>query len=230
MEGTMFLERNKLLNSADLGGTLGVLLGRKLPKDYQKRVSKKYPGSWGSIQLGIYNGGGYHAAENNNDKVFASRVSLRPLAPWLPNLQLSHFLVTGKGDTEYTPSWLLNNMMASFEHEYFTLTAQVGLGEGNQKGDKVSKPNESLDWFGYSFFGEAKLPMINSTAIVRVDRFDWDTDGGDPESTRLIAGVAYHFLPHNFALLSLDRVAHDGGAKPTDWQVKLTLQVKYPAK
>jgi len=69
---------------------------------------------------------------------------------------------------------------------------------------------------------------VNSSAIVRVDRFDWDTDGGDPVNTRLIAGLAYHFLPHNFALLSLDRVSYDGGAKPTDWQIQLTLQVSYP--
>ena len=74
------------------------------------------------------------------------------------------------------------------------------------------------------------MPCINSSAIFRIDRFDWDTDGGDPATTRLIAGVAYHFLPHNFALLSLDRVSTDDGHKPADWQVKLTLQVSYPAK
>lgn len=230
MEGTMFLERNKLLNSADLGGTIAVLLGRKLPKAYQKEVSKKYPGTWGSIQLGVYNGGGYHAKETNNDKVFASRVSLRPAGPWLPNLQISHFLVTGKGNTEKTPKWLINNVMASFEHRYFTLTAQVGLGEGNQKGEKVDETTgTSLDWFGYSFFGEAKLPFIKSTVIARVDRFDWDTDGGDPATTRLITGYAFHFLPKNFVLLSLDRVAHTDDT-PTDWQVKVTLQVHYPPK
>lgn len=232
MEGTMFMERNKLLNSADVGGTIAVLLGRKLPKEYQKEVSKKYPGTWGSVQLGLYNGGGYHAAETNNDKVFASRVSLRPAGPWLPNLQISHFFLYGKGNTIYTPAWMINTVMASFEHKYFTLTAQVGLGEGNQKGDKVDKanPGASMDWFGTSFFGEAKLPMIKSSIIARVDRFDWDTAGGDPATTRLIAGYAFHVLPQNFALLSLDRVTYDGGVMPADWQVKLTLQVSYPPK
>jgi hypothetical protein len=80
----------------------------------------------------VYNGGGYHAKETNNDKVFQSRVSLRPLGPWVPGLQVSHLLIYGKGNTAQTPAWLVNNVMASFEHRYFTLTGQVALGEGNQ--------------------------------------------------------------------------------------------------
>jgi hypothetical protein len=231
MEGTMFMERNKLLNSADMGATFAVLLGRKLPERYQKEVSKKNPGTWGSIQLGVYNGGGYHAKEVNNDKVFASRLSLRPLGPWVPNLQLSHFFLTGKGNTKQTPDWLINNVMASFEHRFFTLTAQVGLGEGNQKGEKVDDTSgDALDWFGYSFFGEAKMPCIKSSVIARVDRFDWDTDGGDPATTRIIAGYAFHFLPKNFVLLSIDRVDYSDDVTPTDWQGKVTLQVYYPPK
>jgi len=231
MEGKMFLERNKLMNSADLGVSIGTLLGRKLPEKYQKEVSKKYPGTWGSVALGVYNGGGYKASEENENKVFQSRISLRPVGPWLPNLQLSHNLVYGKGNTADDPAWVINSFMASFEHKYFVLTGQVALGEGNQKGDKVDKDTgESYDFFGYSFFGEARLPWIRSSAILRVDWFDWKTDGGPSANTRIIAGYAYHFAKKNLVLLSLDRVSYTDGGLPDDWQAKLTLQVVFPTK
>ena len=62
MQDTMFMERNGLFNSADLGVTFLALLGGTLPDEYQKKVSKHYPGRWGSVSFGVYNGGGYHAA------------------------------------------------------------------------------------------------------------------------------------------------------------------------
>ena len=231
MEGKMFLERNKLMNSADLGISIGALLGRKLPEQYQKEVSSRYPGSWGSIALGVYNGGGYHASEENENKVFQSRVSLRPAGPWLPNLQFSHHLVHGKGNTEDEPAWMINSVMASFEHRYFVLTGQVALGEGNQAGDKVdTATGDAWDFLGYSLFGEAKLPWIRSTLILRVDWFDWHTDGGPSADTRVIAGYAYHFARKNFVLLSMDRVSYTDNGLPTDWQAKLTLQVAFPTR
>ena len=126
---------------------------------------------------------------------------------------------------------MINSFMASFEHKYFVLTGQVALGEGNQKGDKVDKDTgESYDFFGYSFFGEAKLPWIRSSAILRVDWFDWNTDGGPSADTRIIAGYAYHFAMKNFVLLSLDRVSYTDGGLPDDWQAKLTLQVVFPTR
>ncbi|MCX8126939.1 MAG: hypothetical protein N3E40_07395, partial [Dehalococcoidia bacterium] len=129
-QGAIFIERNKVLNSADIGVTVGALLGSKLSKDYQEKISKYDPGKWGSLSFGIYNGGGYNAVENNQNKVFQSRVSLRPLGWILPNLQLSHLFIFGKGNTPKEicdennvckpgePDWMLNLIMASFEHQY----------------------------------------------------------------------------------------------------------------
>jgi hypothetical protein len=225
MEGTMFTERNQIMNSADLGATVVTLLGRKLPREYQERVSSSYPGTWGSMALGVYNGGGYHAAEENNDKVFEARVSLRPLGPFHPNLQLSYFVIQGKGNTKQTPDWRLHDVMLSYEHQYFVVTGQFATGTGNQKGDRVdATTGESIDYWGGSGFAELKLPWIRSTLIGRYDYFDWD----DGATSRIIAGYAFHFLPHNFVLLSLDHLTHHDSHDPVDWQVKLTLQVHYP--
>ncbi len=225
-EGKMFLERNSIFNSADLGFTIGGLLGEKLDDDYQKKVSKKYPGKYGSFAFGVYNGGGYHAAEQNEDKVIESRISLRPLGFVLPHWQVSHVLVHGKGNTPEEPDWDLNAFLTSFEHQYFAVTAQLGFGEGNQKGDKLEDDGGAMDLFGYSFFGEVKLPWIQSSLIGRYDYFDWGTDGGKSPTRRIIGGHAFHFLPHNFILASVDFVDHGDAGIPNDQQAKLTLQIK----
>jgi hypothetical protein len=222
-QGTMFIERNGVLNSADVGATATILLGRKLPADYQKKVSKQYPGSWGSVQFGVYNGGGYHASEENQNKVFESRISLRPLGPWLPGLQLSHFFVGGKGNTEAEPDWMLNAFMASFEHEYFTAAAQAAFGRGNQKGDKIDENGDALESLGFSGFLELKLPWIRSALMGRYDWWRWEDD----VSQRFIVGYAFFVYKWNFLLLDLDRVRYDTEGRPDDWQAKLTLQVYF---
>jgi hypothetical protein len=229
MQGTMFIERNGLLNSADLGLTLGGLIGNKLDKKYRDKVNPKYPGKYGSFALGMYNGGGYHAKENNQNKVFQSRLSVRPLGFVLPGLQFSYLFIYGKGNSAEEPAWLVHNIMASFEHEYFVVTGQYTNGQGNQKGEMLDAGGQALDFQGFSVFAEIKLPWIMSTLIGRYDWFDWDKDGGDPTATRMIAGYAFHFLKHNFILLSYDRVSYADDS-PEDWEVKLSLQVKYPPK
>jgi hypothetical protein len=226
MQGTMLIERNQVLNSADLGFTMAALLGEKLDTDYRQRVNPKYPGRWGSLALGLYNGGGYHAPESNHNKAFESRITVRPLGWVLPNLQLSHFFILGKGNTKEEPGWMLNTFMISFEHEFFVATAQVATGEGNQKGDKIDAAGKALEAFGYSAFLELKAPCLKSSLIGRYDYWEW----GDQADTRIIAGYAFHFLKHNFILLNLDYLTHDDDSLPDDWQVSLILQVKYPPK
>ena len=236
MQGTMFVERNGVINSADTGVTVAMLLGKKLPKAYQQSVSNEYPGEFGSIAFGVYNGGGYHAAENNTNKVFESRVSVRPLGPILPNLQLSYLLIYGKGNTPAQvcddtgancypgePAWRLNAGMASFEDEYFVATAQVAKGRGNQSGSKIDAAGAALTSEGYSGFAEVRLPWIDSSLVGRYDHWNWAGTGTD----RVIAGFAYRFLGEgNVVLLDYDRSMPDGGTD--SWEAKLTVQVKVP--
>ncbi len=245
-QGTMFMERNKLFNSADFGFTAGVLLGRKLDGEYVEKVSKKYPGSWGSIALGIYNGGGYHALEENNNKTFEGRLSVRPAGPFFPNIQLSYFTIYGRGNIEETadwnpPLWQSHAVMASFEHEYLALTGQFVTGKGNQKGNFVDwttetdpDTNEEIntgianvhEYLGASGFLEVKLPWIRSSLIGRYDWFDRE----DLQTQRVIGGYAFHFLKQhkNFVMLDVDYVIPDDSIPDAEssWEVKLTLQIK----
>ena len=227
MQGTMFMERNKLFNSADLGVTIGGLLGSRLDKDYRDRVNPKYPGKYGSFALGLYNGGGYHASENNQNKVFQSRLSLRPLGMIFPGLQFSYLFIFGKGNTEAEPKYLVHDLMASYEHEYFVLTAQFATGQGNQKGDMIDADGKALDFRGFSVFGELKLPWILSSIIGRYDYWDWDLTDESISTKRFIGGYAFHFLKHNFVLVGFDGVTYSD-ERPMTWEAKVTLQVHYP--
>ncbi len=233
-EGPMFIERNEVLNSADMGLTFGVLLGRRLDKAYREKVNPKYPGEFGSIQMGIYNGGGYHAWEVNENKVFMTRESIRPLGSWFPNLQLTHFFIFGRSNLPLQicvdpplcvpgqPRWILNLFMASMEHQYFTVTGQYALGKGSQSGKAVEETNIPLSLEGYSIFGEIKLPWIHSSVMTRFDWFEWKHG---TKKSLVLAGVAYHFFRHNFLLLSFDRATIFAQDKTTEWHVKATIQV-----
>jgi len=138
MQGTMFMERNGLFNSADLGLTAGGNLGPSLGDDALKNVSKANPGSFGSFAFGVYNGGGYAAHEANENKVVEGRLSVRPLGPFFPYAQLSYFGIYGKGNTPAAPAWRLHAGMLSVEHEYFVVTGTYAVGYGNQKGSQLS--------------------------------------------------------------------------------------------
>jgi len=219
-QDTMFIERNNTFNSADIGVTFAALLGGVMPEEYQKSVSKDYPGRYGSMSFGIYNGGGYTAAEKNENKVLEGRITIRPLPDIIPSLQFSYFRTTGKGNKDTKPDWTTNLGFVSFEHEYVTLTGQYYWGKGNQKGD------DEFDKKGYSFFTEIK-PMKQFSVIGRYDHFDPNKDAKDDENNRYIVGAAYMLdKPHkNMILLDYDTVNYKQSDKKDDKRIQLTLQV-----
>ncbi len=226
MQDTMFMERNGLFNSADIGITMMGLLGGTLPESYQKTVSKDYPGRYGSFAFGVYNGGGYHAAEANTNKVIEGRLTIRPLPDVVPGLQLSYFGINGKGNSAAEPDWTLNAAMLSYEQERFVVTGTWADGAGNQRGDAVDAAGKALDRDGWSVFAEAKLTP-KWGIIGRYDRFDPNASLADDENTRTIGGVVYHLGKGNDIMLDVDRVDFARAGKPTDDRVQLTLQVKY---
>jgi polyhydroxyalkanoate synthesis regulator phasin len=224
-QDTMFLERNNLFNSADVGINFVSLFGGLMSEEYQDKVNNAYPGRYGSMALAVMNGGGYTAAEKNQNKVLEGRLTIRPLPDIIPGLQLSYFGITGKGnkgknDTPANPIWQLNNGFVSFEHKYAVLTGQYYWGKGNQKGDDEFKKD------GYSFFAELK-PHKKFSIIGRYDFFDPNDDVKDDENSRYIAGVAYHLDKQhkNMILLDYDTVDYKQPDKSNDKRVQLTLQI-----
>jgi hypothetical protein len=226
-QDTMFLERNSTFNSADQGINFVSLFGGLINEEYQKKVNSAYPGRYGSMALSVMNGSGYHASENNNNKVLEGRLTVRPLPDIVPGLQLSYFGVTGKGNKATNPIWIVNLGFVSFEHEDVVLTGQYYKGRGNQGGADDFKKD------GYSFFTELKLynmfkDAINRFSVIgRYDHFDPNTDGKDDSNNRYVAGVAYYLdKPHqNMILIDYDHVDYKQHGKPDDRRVQLTLQV-----
>jgi hypothetical protein len=95
LQDTMFSERNGNFNSADFGLTFGALLGGEMGEEYRSAVNNKYPGRYGSFAAGVYNGGGYHAVEKNENKALEGRLTVRPAPDVVPGLQFSYFGVYG---------------------------------------------------------------------------------------------------------------------------------------
>lgn len=227
MQGTMFLERNNMFNSADFGITLVTLLGGKMDDTYQKEVSDKYAGKYGSIAIGAYNGGGYHALENNTNKVLEGRFTLRPVPVILPGLQISYIGVYGKGNIAAEPDWTLNSMFLSYEHQRAVATVTLFKGKGNFRGTAIDGRGEALDQSGYSLFGELKLPNSRFSLIGRYDSFIANTSIDRPKIKRTIAGVAYGFQGHHKALLDYDFAENDTEETTMNSLLKFTIEVNF---
>ena len=229
MQGTMFLERNGLFNSADVGILAGGNLGDEMPEDYRQNVNDHYTGRWGSFGVGVYNGGGYHANSDNSNVVVEGRLTLRPVPSLVPGLQVSVMGLTGKGNSEGSPDWDVLNGMLSFESRYVVVTGQYYDGTGNQAGTAVGPDDVSLDQDGYSAFAEVRLPQREEFSVFsRYDRFDTNVD--DPEADvrkRFIVGGAWQFIKGNYVVLDYDRLQHSEAGIPDEYTVKATLQIKY---
>lgn len=245
LQDEMFVERNGNFNSADFGAAFGAIIGGEIDEEYQETVNEKYPGRYGSFAVGVYNGGGYHAIEENENKALEGRLTIRPVPYDLPGLQVSYFGIYGEGNVApvvgvIPPDWRFNLAQVSYEHKYMTLTGTYAKGTGNQRGSFVDDEGVAVDHGGYSIFGELKIPEKKSSIIARWDHYDpdaavdWDkyiTDPEDPrdgENDRIILGYAYHLPKHSMVLINVERVSFVQDGRDDDWRLQATVQIHYP--
>ncbi|MFC1854237.1 hypothetical protein ACFL27_28975 [candidate division CSSED10-310 bacterium] len=234
-QGTMAIERAGTFNSADLGVSLRGYFGGHLEDAEARTGTHYYTGKWGSWHFGVYNGGGYHAPEKNENKVLEGRITLRPLPYVLPGLQFSALGIFGQGnvaedeeaDVE-APDYNVNIFMVSFEHPRFVATAQYYMTEGNAKGAWIDADGEALKTEGYSVFGKVKMPFLNNRLSLwgRFDHFDANADdqipGADDATYDLIIGSAtYDFYNGNLLLLGFETTefGEDSGGKKNSPEV-----------
>ncbi|UCG86070.1 MAG: hypothetical protein JSW71_19535 [Gemmatimonadota bacterium] len=204
VQGTMFIERNHIFNSADYGFTLFSMLGGQMDEEYRERVNSRYPGRYGSMAIGVYNGGGYHAIEKNTNKSLEARLTLRPLPDVLPGLQFSYQGVYGKGNDEGKPDWTVNLIFASWESPHLVLTGQYYWGRGNMRGTAVDDDGNALPQNGGSLFAEVRSRRNGLSLTGRLDLFDDTPDISDDEKTRFIVGLAYYVAGNSKLLLDYD--------------------------
>ncbi len=231
MREAMFMERNGILSSADFGLTLNADLGKPLPAEYREQISGKYAGRHGSLSVGIYNGGGYHAIEKNQDKVAQGRLTVRPLAGVLPGLQLSGLIIHGRGNKagsrSQTPVWTTWSGLLSYQHRFGTLTAQIVGGEGNQSGDwaSASDSTKSLGYSGWSLFGEGRINR-RWRLIAGLDRFDLAESARDQYNEAFV-GIGCVLTCNNILLMDFTQRRMDDSAVPNDQWIQVTLQVSF---
>ena len=244
-QGTMAIERAGTFNSADVGVSLRGYLGGKLVDAKAKTGNKKYVGRYGSWHVGVYNGGGYHAEEANENKVVEGRLTVRPLPEILPGLQLSGLILDGKGNgqktdkdedgnvlkTYDTPDYRVALGMVSYEHPRVQATAQVFRTRGNAKGKWYGDDGKALKAQGYSGFLNLKVPGTDGRLNLfgRLDHFDADRCGVIADKTAYkmtIGGVAYDLHKGNLVLLVLESTSYEEnfvekGEVPSEEPVRL---------
>ena len=225
VQGTMFLERIGILNSADFGITFASLLGGELDTGAQRMPYDEHPGKWGSVAVGIYNGGGYHAIEENLNKTVEARLSLRPLGSMVPGLQLTFLGVRGKGNTPEAPDWALDTAFLSLETPSLTLTGTYFRGVGNYTGSAVDGTGMALEQAGHSLFGEARFRRGRLGIMARYDSFE---HRGHPSSRqeRMIAGAAYHLFPGSKIVFSYDRLLA-GEEESNESRFEVAMEIHY---
>ncbi len=196
LQDKMFADKNKIINSADKGVSWHGLLGGKLDEKYRKNVSSAYPGRYGSFSVGVFNGGGYSAMENNSNKTIETRLSLRPFPNFLPGVQLSHAFAYGLSNVDNNNATFAMNIFAlSTQSRYHTLHAQYYMGKGGYGDKYVDSIGNSFDNNGFSVIGEVKMPGVPVRLFSRYDYFESEAKANKPKKT-FTAGLAYFFLKH----------------------------------
>ncbi|HOH99202.1 MAG TPA: hypothetical protein PLE85_01565 [Bacteroidales bacterium] len=219
VQGMMFLERQRIMNSADFGFTFVNLLGGKLQSEYRKGSAASLPGRYGSFAIGIYNGGGYHAIENNRNKTIEGRISIRPLPDHIPGFQVSYHGVRGKGNTGSSPVFKVDHAFVSFENNFLSLTAQQVWGNGNAAGTFVNEAGAAILTSGMSFFGELRYPSSGFAVFSR-----WDDFHANTGITSAMGGIAYYFMNDSKAIAQIDRQSTDGQIR---WIYELAIELKF---
>ncbi len=225
LEGKMFMETHKIINSADFGLTYVGLLGGKISREYQEQVSDYLPGKYGSFAIGVYNGGGYHAIENNNNKTLEGRLSLRPIPTKLPGLQFSYAFALGKNN--FADSTLsdfdMNLFYASYESESVIATAQYYFGIGSYEDSYIDQNYDSYKNNGFSLFTEIMIPKTNFALMGRYDRFESVDERINFERTVFIGGIAYNFLGNKI----LFDYRHDEKNDALNKNLELVLEISF---
>ena len=222
LQEQMAVERYHLISSADFGVVFVSLLGGEMNEDYQHDVNHSYSGKYGSFMIGLYNGGGYHAIEHNNNKTIEARLSIRPFPSSIPGLQISYSGAYGKNNIIDYSDFSHNMFYISSESKYHVIAAQYFFGKGDFGNRYYDGDNLPYRNIGYSFFGEAIIPGTKFALFGRYDNFTVK-ENEDFKKNSIMGGLAYRFLK-NKVVVDLNSLNNNG----INHQVfEIVLEVKF---
>jgi hypothetical protein len=168
-QGPIFVDREGFLSSSD-GGVSG---------------HWNFPGNFGDVHAGYYNGENYNKAETNNEKAFMVRGTVRPLplgGVW-KGLRLTGFV-----DVDHYVEGAKRQRQVgqiSFEHPLVNVAAEVLRTK-----DETSVSVPQVDGRGYSVWATPKFGASGFEALLRRDELKPNT-ATDQKRKRDIVGLAY---------------------------------------
>ena len=227
VQGKMYLERFGVLRSADYGITAGAYLGGKLNDVRQGKTGRGYPGKYGSLAFGVYNGGGYEALETNSNKLLEGRLSLRPFLNSVPGFQFSWTGSYGKGNAATEPDFHFNALFLSHQTRHLTLTGLVFSGTGNVNGTLVDTSGISVGQSGWSLFMETSILSPRFRVFTRFDENDIASNSIDWDTRNYIAGISYEFIPGSRLVLDYDYEIQNVPNATADTIFELAIDVNY---
>jgi len=195
-QGTMFPEREGFITSSDAG------------------VSSRwvFPGNYGEVHGGFYNGEGYSRSETNDQKAFQVRATVRPFPAgtvFTKGLRLHAFVVAD----HYVDDGKRNrfDLSATWEHP----RVNVGFDALRTKDQTSATRTPEVEGKGWALWATPKLPH-HFELLLRHDFFEPNTDT-DQERIRNIIGVAYWVpnLDKVTAAILLDRDSLEQRGFPT---------------
>ena len=195
-QGTIFEEREGFLSSSDFG------------------VSAHYnfPGNYGDLHLGVYNGDTYTRADPNDQKAFQVRGTLRPfpLGGDLKGLRLTAFY----DDDRYLKNGPRNRFIADATFEHKWVNAGLDFFDGKDR-TSVSAPEVRSNGWGAWATPKFLSLQESKSGLEGLVRFDdlKPNKNVDARRKRLIVGVGYWFPllrgPSACLLLDMDRQTFD---------------------
>jgi hypothetical protein len=169
-QGTIFAEREGLISSADAGFS----------------GHYNFPGNYGDVHAGVYNGENYNKAETNDQKAFQLRATVRPLplgGIW-KGLRITAFLDTDHYVQDAKRRRFIGQ--ATFEHPL----ANVGF-DYVRNADRTSVSTAEVDGKGYSVWATPRFGASGFEMLLRHDDFKPSAAAGSQKRKRDIAGLAY---------------------------------------
>jgi hypothetical protein len=207
MQGSMYLDREKISRSADYGVTVSTLLGPILENYSELNLDKSYAGKFGSLALGVYNGGGYAALERNNNKLVEGRLTVRPLWELIPGLQLTYAGSYGKGNAAMSPDFWKHLGYVSYSSRKLVVAAQGYHGVGDLLGGRLDSRNQALPMNGFSVFSEIMPFSVPLSLVTRFETLN-NRQTDSLIKQRGLAGVAWRFKNGSIIMLDFEREAN----------------------
>ncbi|MFO7615814.1 MAG: hypothetical protein R6V75_01030 [Bacteroidales bacterium] len=223
VQGPHFIESMGVMTSADFGINFFTLIGGRLDEEQIGHHRYSYPGRFGSFSLGVFNGGGYYAIEENQNKTVETRLTLRPLPEAVTGLQVSYHLVAGRGNLPENPLFRLHHAALSYESKRVLLMAQGMAGTGNMAGTFLDPYGGSQAHRGFALFGE--LYLYRHILSVFGEYRYFEIDPVDPlPTTKWVGGISWHFLRRQKFLLDYEYLSTPLGTRR---MVELAMEIRF---